>query len=247
MTRERLEALPFESLAKIANQEGIDVPDDVERVLLVDLILEVLEEKKEEREARNNNPVRIQQKKYDLSLSEEIEDDNTPEDISIAERYFETRVVLMLRDPYWAFVYWDVKGGTLKAVKKENDADTVFLRILRLWEDYPRFADPKDALVDSFEIPVQSHAASWYINIPEQAAYYCVELCCRGKNSEKVIGRSNIVRVPRTVSLEKVLSDYCTPLDLILSLSGVEKLDVSAPARTIPQRISTFDEDRFPR
>ena len=247
MTRERLEALSMESLVKIANQEGIDVPDDVEKILLVDLIFEVLEEKKEERDALNNNPVRVQQKKYDLSLSEEIEEDDKPEDLALPEKYCETRVILLLRDPYWAFVYWDVKGGVLKAVKKENDADTVFLRVLRLWDDYPRFADPKDALVDSFEIPIQSNDSSWYINIPEQDGYYCVELCCRGKTVEKVIGRSNIIRVPNVVTLENVLMKDGTPLDLILSLSGVEKLDVSAPARTIPQRISTFDEDRFPR
>ena len=36
-----------------------------------------------------------------------------------------------------------------------------------------------------------------------------------------------------------------TPLDSILSLSGVEKLDVSSPIKTNPRRISFIDEETF--
>jgi len=48
MNRERLEALTDEALRKLAALEGLDVPDDVERILLIDALLEVLEEKQEE-------------------------------------------------------------------------------------------------------------------------------------------------------------------------------------------------------
>jgi hypothetical protein len=243
MTRERLEALPFESLKKVAEQEGIDVPDDVEKILLIDLLLEIYEDKKQDRESRNNNPVRIQQKKYDVSFSEDFGLAENSGDCGLPERYNAMRVVMMLRDPYWAFVYWDVKGESLRAMKKEYEADTALLRVLRLRSGTADAAP--GSVLEAYDIPLGPDDSSWYVNIPEQDSFYCVELVFQGRNAEKVIGRSNTIRVPRGVTREDLALKDGTPLDTILSLSGVENLDVFAPKKTIPQRISTLHEDGF--
>jgi hypothetical protein len=245
MTRERLEVLSFESLKKLAQQEGIDVPEDVEKILLVDLIFEVLAEKKEEREQHNNNPVRVQQKKFDVSLSEELDDDSEMDVNSLPERYNETRIVLMFRDPFWAFVYWDIQGGLLKTVKKEFDAESVFLRVIRLAGPEFDKQDPRDLPGRSFNIPINSDDSSWYINIPEQDCWYCVELVFQGRQQEAIIGRSNVIRVPRAVIFENLLLRDGTPMDTILSLSGVEKLDMPIPVIKNPRRISSINEETF--
>ena len=245
MTRERLEALSFESLIKVAKQEGINVPADVEKILLIDLLLEIFEDKQEDRETRNNNPVRVQQKKYDVSFSEDFGESLSPEEYILPERYNTTRIIMMLRDPYWAFVYWDIKGGGIRTVKKEYEADTALLRVLRLKNPSAGGVGGKPGVLDSYDIPIGSNDSSWYVNIPEQDAYYCVELVFQGKNLEKVIGRSNTVRIPRAVNIEDLIQKDGTPLDTILSLSGVENLDVFAPKKTIPQRINSLHEESF--
>lgn len=245
MTRERLDALSFESLRKVARQEGIEVPADVEKILLIDLILEVMEDNKEDQEARNNNTVRLQQKKYDLSFSEDLEAPPGTDEYILPDKYNESRIVLMLRDPYWAFAYWDVKGGALRTAKKEYDADTALLRLLRLKNPSSPGNRGRQGILASFDIPIGSNDSSWYVNLPEQDSFYCVELVVQGKNTEKIIGRSNVIRVPNAVFLENLVVKDGTPMDTILALSGVEKLDVSGPAQSIPQRISSLNENSF--
>jgi len=245
MTRERLESLTFESLTKVARLEGIEVPADVERILLIDLILEVMEDNKEDHEARNNNAIRLQQKKYDLSFSEELDSHSDIEEYVLPDKYNESRIVFMLRDPYWAFAYWDVKGGALRAAKKEYDADTALLRLLRLKNPPAPGKGGGHGILAAFDIPIGSNDSSWYVNLPEQDSIYCVELVVQGKNTETIIGRSNIIRVPHAVYLENLVVRDGTPMDSILALSGVEKLDVSGPAKSIPQRISSLNEDSF--
>jgi hypothetical protein len=142
-------------------------------------------------------------------------------------------------------VYWDIQGGILKTVKKEYDAETAFLRVIRLNGPALDQHEIRNHTGHSFTIPINSNDSSWYINIPEQDAFYCVELVFRGKHREKIIGRSNVIWVPRVVFFENLLLRDGTPLDSILSLSGVEKVDVSAPIQTIPRRISSINEETF--
>lgn len=200
--RERLEGLPGEALRRLARGEGIEVPDDVERILLVDLLLEVLEDKLAEQDSQNGS-VRLQQAKYDLSCIEGLGDDWGGEVGFFPLHYNETRIVLMLRDPFWAFAYWDIRGGTLRNIKKEHEADGVFLRVLKM--------RLPSTVLDSFDIPVGVNDSSRYVNIPEQDALYAVELVLQGKTWEKSLIRSNCIRVPRAVYTGGILEGGGSP------------------------------------
>lgn len=243
MTRKRLEALSFDSLKAVAAREGIDVPDGVEKILLIDLLLEIAEDRKEEQESRNNNPVRVQQKKYDVSLSRDYDLLPNPDDGILPEGYNTNRIVMLLRDPSWAYVYWDVKGGTLQAAAEEIGAQGALLRVLRFANEGGDVAPGKPA--DSYDIPLGPEDTGWYVNIPDQDSFYRVELALQGENSEKILVRSNLVRVPRAVTKEDLSFRDGTPLNMILTLSGVENLDVFTPKRSIPQRINSLHEDSF--
>ncbi|MDR1932128.1 MAG: DUF4912 domain-containing protein [Spirochaetales bacterium] len=242
--RERLEALSEPALRDLAKKEGIEVPADVAKILLVDLLFEVLEDKLEERESQNNDSVRFLQLKYDLSYIEEIRE-NSGRDDFFPEHYNSTRIVLMQRDPFWAFVYWDIKGGTLRHIKKEHNADTIALRVLRVKK--PEAGGAVPAVLDSFDIPIGVNDSSRYINIPEQDAFYCVSLILQGQTWEKTLITSNIVCVPAAV-----VADSFAANDIIV-LSEVDKLDVARPGeqavpsqqKTIPQRICSPETARF--
>lgn len=243
MTRRRLETLSFESLKAIAAREGIDVPDGVERILVIDLLLEIAEDRKEEQDSRNNNPVRIQKKKYDVSLNKDFVQIQDGDDSNLPENYNTNRIVMLLRDPSWGYVYWDVKGGSLGAALEDLRGEQALLRVLRFKNDGKKKAPGK--LLDSYDIPLGPEDRGWYINNPNQDSFYQVELVIQGEDCEHVLVRSNLVRVPRAVTKEDLSLRDGTPLDMILSLSGVENLDVFAPKKTIPQRISSLQEDGF--
>jgi hypothetical protein len=234
------------SLKTLAKKEGIEVPADVERILLIDLLLEFLEDSFEELDSQDNDSVRLQRKKYDLSYFEEFEEGGGTGAVLFPERYNDMRIVLMLRDPFWAFVYWDIRGGTLKSVKKEHEADNVVLRVLRVKKPKQGRA-PLPVVLDSFDVPIDPGDSSRYITIPQQDAFYCVALVLQGKTWEKPLTRSNIVCVPAAKSLETLLRD-----DMI-ALSEAQKLDVAQPEeaalaeplQSIPQRISSPKTEQF--
>ncbi|MDR3200382.1 MAG: DUF4912 domain-containing protein [Spirochaetales bacterium] len=237
--RERLEALPEPALRDLAKKEGIEVPPDVARILLVDLLFEVLEDKVEERKSQNNDSVRLQQIKYDLSYIDEVGENSAGDDF-FSVQYNDTRIVLMLRDPFWAFAYWDIKGGTLRQIKKEYEADNVVLRVLRVKQ-------PGEETLDSFDIPLGPSDSSRYINIPEQDAFYRASLILQGQTWEKPLITSNVVRVPAALPAAGLLTHE------IIAFCEADKLDVARPGeqvvparqKSIPQRISSQETARF--
>ncbi|MCL1818429.1 MAG: DUF4912 domain-containing protein [Spirochaetaceae bacterium] len=239
--RERLAALSDGSLRDLARKEGLEAPQDVARILLIDLLLEVLEEEYKEENSQNNDSVRIQQIKYDLPYSEKNRKENG--EAAFPERYNDTRLVLLLRDPFWAFAYWDIRGGTLKSVKKENEAETVVLRVLRLKGSPPE----PGSIVDSFDIPLGLADSSRYINIPRQDALYRAVLVLQGKTWEKQLVASNTVQVPAALCTDESLAS-----DIVV-LSEIGKLDIAQPGESnvpdpqqaIPQRISSQETAQF--
>ena len=243
MNRERLEALTDEALRKLAALEGLDVPDDVERILLIDAILEVLEEKQEEQELQNNNLMSVSQKKYDLTL---LDIDSTGEEnieTMLPISYHETKIQFLLRDPYWAYVYWDVRGGSLSALKRELEAEKVLLRVLR-HRNMPGEGQHFSAeVVDSFDIDLGCKDYSWYVNLPVQDTYYSVALVFTTKQNEFVLGRSDIQYVPPVYSFEELLNSPDMKQNSLYLLMELEKLDILYTKPTMPERFGLKDEE----
>jgi hypothetical protein len=162
MIRTRLEELSLEALYLVATQNGLDVEPDIERDRVIDQLVDLIVENREERELANSVTVKIQQKKYAL-----LRDDETPltqdrvEAIELPQRYEINRITLMLRDPRWAYTYWDISSGKVREYQESQRFDGLHLRVLQLdghSEDL--------RILDSFEIPVQLSDTSWYIYLP---------------------------------------------------------------------------------
>jgi uncharacterized protein len=238
MTRERLEGLSTAALIRIAEQSGLHVPPGVDRVLLVDLILEIEEEDQADHEQTNNGLVRVEQKKYDLPLAPITEE--LGDEIIIPEGYPQTRIVLLVRDPFWAFAYWDLKPPAVKPLKKEANGDCFFLRVQRLGNS----AGNASMVMDNSDIQVKPTDRSWYINIPHQDFRYRVELVQHTRSGDTRLGVSNTVRIPRAVVLDS--SDQNPDGNqAILLLSGILELGIKTPEKPIPQRINPFEEEAF--
>ncbi|MCX7787033.1 MAG: DUF4912 domain-containing protein [Spirochaetes bacterium] len=242
MNRERLEALTDEALRKLAALEGLDVPDDVERILLIDAILEVLEEKQEEQELQNNNLMQVSQKKYDLTLLdiESTSEENIETMLPLS--YHETKIQFLLRDPYWAYVYWDVKGGSLSALKRELEAENIVLRVLR-YRGLPKGEQYSSAeVVDSFDIDLGCKDYSWYVNLPVQDTYYSVALVFTSKQQEFIVSQSDVQYVPPVYSFEELLSSPDLKQNSLYLLMELEKLDILYTKPTKPDRLGLSDE-----
>ncbi|MFP4373640.1 MAG: DUF4912 domain-containing protein [Spirochaetaceae bacterium] len=239
MIRDRLEALSLESLRRIAEQYDIDFTEDTPPETLVDLIFDDIEENRLEKEASDTNPVRVEEKKYVLLEGAELEGvHDFPDDARLPEDYNETRIVLLVRDPAWAFAYWEIAPGRFEELGDEDDA-TLDL-VLRVSGS----EDPSLKGAEQFDIPVQRSDRNWYINLPKPETYYRIDLIARDGDSETLLASSNTILVPPG-ALTDDRSDGVSAADHILAYSGLDKLDVASFGTTIPQRILGLMDENF--
>ncbi|NBB90555.1 MAG: DUF4912 domain-containing protein [Spirochaetes bacterium] len=240
MIRDRLEALSVESLRRIAVQYDIDFTEDTSRETLAELIFDAIEENRLEKEASDTNPVRVEEKKYVLLEGaadlEGVHD--FPDDAQLPEHYNETRIVLLVRDPAWAFAYWEIAQGTFDELGEEDDASPDLL--LRVSGS----GAPSLEHADQFDIPVQNSDGDWYINLPRPETYYRIDLIARDGDIETLLASSNTILVPPG-ALPEERDDRVSAADHVLAYSGLDKLDVASFGATIPQRILGLMDENF--
>ena len=105
LSRAYLETLSFAELVKIADEEGIDVPADFNRNFLIEEIIEVYEESQ-----------KIE--KEDMILSDDDDEQEQSENILTARAYNQTEVAVVLQNPAWAFVYWNISEADKLSLDK---------------------------------------------------------------------------------------------------------------------------------
>lgn len=89
--------------------------------------------------------------------------------------YGDNRVVLMVRDPFCIFTYWET-------FQSENE------RILRVYETLNW---------NHFDIEVTGNTRNWYIKVPLAGKTYCVEIGYIDANGKFIaLARSNFVTTP---------------------------------------------------
>jgi len=214
MTRERLQALSFEDLLKIADKGNISYLENTDKNDLVTAIADAFEEDQQEREEMYNLAVRIASTKYDVSLIEEL-DLPSEDDIEIPERYNENRMVLMLRDPSWAFLYWDLEEKKRMDIEKRPGVEGLFLRIYEM----DGAVKSESGIMDFFDLPVTLDDSRRYINLPEQDTCYMAELRIRIGESDLQVLQSNIIETSREFIMPSRDNEF-ENTDLLIKLSG---------------------------
>jgi hypothetical protein len=231
---ERLNGLSIEALYALAEKMALDLPPSLERIFVVEAILEAFEEDNEDRKASGDAAIHIEEKKFSGSELDEIDAslDAAP---CIARRYNETVIHCIPRDPEWAFAFWDVKDEDVDALCAAEGFSGFFLRVIR-----SALHDGKPVM--SFEIPVGDEDDHWYIHLPEQDSYYRLDLCMRCGSKSKVIAHSNVIRTPRAL-LADALDDLESDAAALAALSGLDHLKIQNPPDRHPSRImGGFDD-----
>lgn len=234
--------MSYNELSSIADNGNITVLQDMDKESLVSVIFEALEEERLDREGNNNLTIQIEAKKYAVSQDQELFLD-FGDNVELPDRYKETRLVLMLRDPSWVYCYWDIEERILNELNANNEYSGLILRVTELaasdWGN--------DSYVDWFDIPIQFGDLRRYINLPSEDTIYGVEIYAQLGDKEALIVRSNIVESSR---------DYVAPVpetenanrDQLIELSGFSTDVGTFPGSSYldsdnPQRIMTTAGD----
>ncbi len=125
--------------------------------------------------------------------------------------YSDNRIVLLARDPYWLYTYWDFSGAHLSTGQSQlTDNDPQL--ILRVFDiTYLEFNGMNAWNVT--DIHLTPFATNWYFAVPQAEAAYCVEIGYRsGTGQFASLGRSNVVTTPRSaVSLSRTVRWFTPP------------------------------------
>lgn len=230
MKSDKFESLSDEALYALADKMGLDLPPALERVFVVEEILGAIEEDSQERRSGRISTVRVEEAKFSSSELDEVAASIFP-DTPLPKTYNETAIRVLVRDPSWAFAFWDISENERQALMEGEWESTLFLRIFELSEDAT--AEQKK---EFFDIPVSIDDSQWYINLPRAKARYRIELCARAAGRLKVLARSRDACVPRQY-LESPLDSLEGTKAELLRLSGVESLDIEPEGDVNPRRI----------
>jgi len=229
MTRERLQSVSLKELAALARSEGLEIGETLDKGALIDFLLENHEERQSERRAENNAAIRVEEAKYGITEVEEPE--SAPAGLEApAGRGSPTKVVLMVRDPHWAFAYWQIEQKRM--LRFADDPPTMLLRVYEARES------------SSFDIPVQLSDSSWYIYLPNDNSEYWLELGYLAGARFHPLAASNRVRTPREDFAETRTGENSASSERILAmLSGLDVLRSPSSGQPIPQRIQASLRD----
>ncbi|MCX7026373.1 MAG: DUF4912 domain-containing protein [Spirochaetes bacterium] len=231
MNPEKLSLLSDKELTLLAERLGIYIPEGLDRPFVMEEVLGALEDDDREEVFSHDGTGHVEEKKLSGSTY------SSPvilESLGIPERYNDTMIRALPRDPSWIYAYWDISERKRAALLEEDDPSGLCLRVIIL---HPQ----GDHRKDFFDIGVTLDDWKWYINIPQPGSIYRVDLCLRKSDRIKVLARSNEVKMPIYFVRKTHKSPQITKSLLILS--GIEGLHLAEPADENPARIISAEEE----
>lgn len=163
-----LESLSTGELAELADRSGLDIPPGLERVFIIGELLD-LERAGSGPRGEGGEP--------------EPEPGGLGELAALPERYGKPFVDVLIRDPLWAFAFWEAGGGEAG----------VFLRVVPL-----RGPDMRADVEAAFTVAVGAGDRSIYLGISrEDGRCFRVDLCARRGDGSAVLASSRPFSLPR--------------------------------------------------
>lgn len=202
ITRAYLETLSFSDLKKLADEYGVDVPEDLDRRFLLCELLEIAEENRQDKTAG-------------MIISFE---NSANQSTSLPESYNETQISCVLRNPVWAFVFWDISDTDMNMLSSLPNY-SLYLRVCIL------VSETELAPKESFEIELPNGVNEQYVLIPSGTNFLRIELVYTSGTSREVLAFSPVVSVPKSsANVENYQPGVENDFPPILKLSGIEKI-----------------------
>ena len=204
LSRSYLETLSSADLISLADDYGIDVPDDLNRRFLIGELLEVAEET----DSKKSDDIGI------------VTDVFAPVANKLPESYNETQIGVVLRNPVWAFVYWDIKESDVSRLSASADFLKLLLRV-------SFFADETSGMPDeSFDVQVSIADREQYVLLRAGKKFVRIDLVAvfAGKPEENLSISRKVALPCGSKLLSTGLPGRDIPLSPLQELSSLKEL-----------------------
>jgi hypothetical protein len=142
--------------------------------------------------------------------------------VILPKQYHISFIEVLIRDPLWAFVFWEVKEYDRLEHENEPDFNAAYcLRVIPLDENSLR-----PNMAASFIVTLDNKEQGRYLGFPaEDGPCFKVELCMKNGENFFVLAETRPFRLPSLIKTkhDAAASDSPTPYDNPLAqLSGIE-------------------------
>lgn len=220
-SKKELSKLTISELKEKATKMNIKYEKDTKKEDLINLILEqqkfneLAEEKKSD---LINNP--NSQSSFQHHENKSYSNNNFQDIPELPSSYGKNKIVFMVRDPYWGFVYWEITPE----LKNEHNLNSIdkFLRVYDITTN--NTPDNPDYF---FDIKINNDANNWYIKFPQPNRNFIIDYGYFENGNFKTLLRSNPAKTPRDnvsniIDEEWMLTDE--QFSLIMKASGADQL-----------------------
>ncbi len=146
--------------------------------------------------------------------------------------YGRDKMVLVVRDPWWLYTYWEVKDSTWDKFKAElKDEFYRARRVLRVY-DVSNINFNGSNANKFFDLEIREDASNWYIDVGSPGRSWCVEFGLLLRDGRFItILRSNVVETPIDGPSWITDEEWMIPDDMFARLYGMGfGLGKSSPA-----------------
>lgn len=148
--------------------------------------------------------------------------------------YGDSRIVLMPRDPQWAYTYWDVPNEHKEELRRQG-GQQLALRIYDVTDISLEYQSPHSIQ----EYPSDELAREWYLPIPVSDRDYVVDIGYRCADGRwLVLARSAPVRVPPVYPSDWI-EDHFVTLNFEEDLRGQTVFELVPPAKRMATTTTT--------
>lgn len=156
------------------------------------------------------------------------------ESYNLPFRYNDDRIVLLPRDPWWVFTYWDISENKINQVissipvyEREN-----LKWVVRVYDVSGIRNFNGTNAVSHFDLDVNFEAHNWYINVNQPEREWCVEIGLMNPFGKFFpVARSNIIKTPYFGISNIIDEEWAIPDEDYYKVLGVYDLGRSSLER----------------
>jgi hypothetical protein len=205
VTRHWLESLSTEQLIKLADSFAIDIPPELERIFIIEEILEVSNVDKQE-------------------TTDDMEENHSyPETAPLPKQYNISYIEVIIRDPLWVFVFWEIKKHDRELHENADDFNGYCLRVIPLDKN----GKEKSPDENPFTVSVGAEDCARYLGIVEHSAHnpdcYVIQLCVNRGDNLLTIAVSQAFSLPKPYDNDIIAN---LSRNSLIRLSGIGDLAI---------------------
>jgi hypothetical protein len=209
ITRPYLESLTTAELIKWADLYGVDIPSGLDRIFIIEELLQIVSSEVETEDEHIEEP----SKKFPVS-------------VVLPKQYNITFLEVLIRDPLWAFVFWEVKSSDKEVFEKAPDFNGYFLKVC---------PQGSNAAHEAFTVPLMPEDSAWYLGFPPaeendkgqaEDRHFKIELYAERAGEEIMLAATDTFRLPCLCPRIEKLEDYGYNKYPLIQLSGIDNFRI---------------------